>query len=290
MNGFYLGTAFIIWGGVLSLYTGYLISFCAEKTGGSSYEEIGLKIYGNAGMRITSFCNLLCNMGFLISYIVLFKQMMPYTLESMGIDLPEMFADTKKGSYTWATIFSFCLMFPISLPRSLSALRYSSFLSFGISLFLVGTVFSMCFKDGASDSTPTNEKYDFGKRFEKTLHADNITVGGIFNSIPLVIFSFMYQPNIPAIHQELKKRSVMNMQKVLLIGTTLATVAYIMTGEFGYATFSLNENVDVIMEKQNILKGDYDGSNYIKACLIGVLIVVLFASPFCVLPCKDSIE
>ena len=28
----------------------------------------------------------------------------------------------------------------------------------------------------------------------------------------------------------------------------------------------------------------------IKSCLIGLLVVVLFASPFCVLPCKDSVE
>lgn len=28
----------------------------------------------------------------------------------------------------------------------------------------------------------------------------------------------------------------------------------------------------------------------IKICIIGLLFVVLFAAPFCVLPCKDSLE
>lgn len=79
-NGVYLGLLFIAFGGAVSLYTGYLIAYCAEKTGGRSYEEIAFKLYGKTGMTITSICNLLCNVGFLISYIVLFKNLMPYTL------------------------------------------------------------------------------------------------------------------------------------------------------------------------------------------------------------------
>ena len=45
-NGLILGTIFIFFGGALSLYTGYLISFCAEKTGGASYEAISFELYG----------------------------------------------------------------------------------------------------------------------------------------------------------------------------------------------------------------------------------------------------
>lgn len=70
-NGLILGTFFVILGGALSLYTGYLISYCAQKTGGSSFEEISYHLYGSKGMRFTAFCNNCCNIGFLISYIVL---------------------------------------------------------------------------------------------------------------------------------------------------------------------------------------------------------------------------
>lgn len=81
-----LGTVFVFFGGALSLYTGYLISYCAEKTGGSSYEEIANNLYGKSGLRFTSFCNILCNVGFLISYIALFKTLMPYTIENFVDD------------------------------------------------------------------------------------------------------------------------------------------------------------------------------------------------------------
>jgi amino acid permease len=86
-NGLFLGPAFIFFGAGLSLYTGYLISYCAEKTGGKSYEEIAGALYGKKGVTFTSFCNILCNVGFLISYIALFKTLMPFTLEHFDRDM-----------------------------------------------------------------------------------------------------------------------------------------------------------------------------------------------------------
>jgi amino acid permease len=70
-NGLILGTIFILFGGSLSLFTGYQIAYCAEKTGGRCYEEVAYKLYGTKGLQFTSFCNVLCNVGFLISYVVL---------------------------------------------------------------------------------------------------------------------------------------------------------------------------------------------------------------------------
>lgn len=70
-NGIYLGIVLTFFGGSLSLFTGYLVSYLAEKTGGRCYEEIAFCLYGKTGVHVSSFCNLLCNLGFLISYIVL---------------------------------------------------------------------------------------------------------------------------------------------------------------------------------------------------------------------------
>ena len=49
-NGIIYGTIFICLGGLLSLYTGYLIAFCAEHTNGRSFEEIAVKLYGKRGL------------------------------------------------------------------------------------------------------------------------------------------------------------------------------------------------------------------------------------------------
>jgi len=59
---------------------------------------------------------------------------------------------------------------------------------------------------------------------------------------------------------------------------------------FGYATFAKRDNIVEIMDRNMILQNDYHGNLVIKLCLFGMLMVVLFACPFCVLPVKDSIE
>jgi amino acid permease len=80
-NGYAMGTFLILFGGFLSAFSGYLIAYCAHKTNSSCYEEIALAIYGKKMMKITSYCMLPCNMGFLCSYFVVFKTYMPYSIE-----------------------------------------------------------------------------------------------------------------------------------------------------------------------------------------------------------------
>jgi amino acid permease len=204
-NGLFLGTVFIFFGGSLSLYTGFLIAYCSEKTGGRSFEEIAFHLYGTKGMRFTCICNLLCNIGFLISYIVLvshrysffnyniflqFKELTPYTIENFGVhNLPDFLGNTNQGKMVWATIFVFVCLLPISLPRELKKLRFTSFVSFGISIVVVLSIFSLSFKESKKDGINMN---DFSDRAIFTITNSHITLNGVFNSLPLVIFSFMY--------------------------------------------------------------------------------------------------
>lgn len=69
-NGYILGPILIVLGAFLSYYTGMLIVKCSEHTGRTRYEDIALKIYGPRVSRIVSILNLVCLIGFVISYIV----------------------------------------------------------------------------------------------------------------------------------------------------------------------------------------------------------------------------
>ena len=149
---------------------------------------------------------------------------------------------------------------------------------------------SICCLSFSESNADGTDRFDFSERFSTAAKHNTLSVWGVFNSLPLIIFSYMYQPNIPAIYHELKKKNMMSMKKVLGIGTGMATIAYILCGSFGYITFVKRSNVEDIMEEQNILKAPYGDNTIIKCCLIGVLIVVTFAAPFCVLPSKDSFE
>lgn len=149
---------------------------------------------------------------------------------------------------------------------------------------MVSSVIGLCLTDLDTGGGAFIERWNFA------LHESDITIAGIFNSLPLIIFAYMYQPNIPAIYHEMKDKSMFKMKKVLAYGTMIASISYILTGVFGYVTFVQHPNVDVIMNRQNILKADYGPNVIIKTCLIGVLSIVLFAAPFALLPVKDSIE
>ena len=147
VNGALLGALFIIVGAAVSFYTGFLIAFCASHTGGASYEEIAKRLYGRDMMRFTSICNITCNVGFLISYIVLFKSTMPIALKNLKINLPDWLDDNEVGRTNWASIFCFSMLLPISVPRKLNSLRFTSFLSFGVSIFIIAIIFMSSFNE-----------------------------------------------------------------------------------------------------------------------------------------------
>ena len=56
-------------------------------------------------------------------------------------------------------------------------------------------------------------------------------------SVPLIIFAYMYQVNIPLIYYELERRNKKAMSGVLLKGSVAAIILYSLVGIFGYLTF-----------------------------------------------------
>ena len=159
-----------------------------------------------------------------------------------------------------------------------------------LSIFVVFViVFNALLDKGTSKSVSSG--------FKAGAAMTEITPKGIFGSLPLILFSYMYQPNIPAIYQELEQKNLKNAKCILVGGTILAAVAYIMAGIFGYVAFAdgstraqlesyFSDNALAAPYKNG--KGDTPVPIYIS--LFGMMVVVTFAVPFCVLPIKDSIE
>jgi len=66
---------------------------------------------------------------------------------------------------------------------------------------------------------------------------------GIVSSVPLIIFAYMYQVNIPMIYYELERRNAKQMSKVLAIGSGAGVFLYALIGTFGYLTFVYTPDV-----------------------------------------------
>jgi amino acid permease len=74
-NGLVFGTVLLFLGGILSIYTGWLVVLCCDKLNATRYEDIAMATYGKKASIITSACMLACLIGFVMSYIVLVSRL-----------------------------------------------------------------------------------------------------------------------------------------------------------------------------------------------------------------------
>ena len=111
--------------------------------------------------------------------------------------LPECMKDNILGHIFWASIFCFVVIFPLALNRTISALRHASYFSFLCGTYVVLVIVLSCLLN-------RNVNPDLNKSLRTAANTNSFTPTSIFNSFPLIVFSFMYQPNLPAVYQELK--------------------------------------------------------------------------------------
>ena len=72
--GFVGGFLAVSFGGVISVFAGWMLAHACEKTNATCYEEVAMVSFGKKAQVATSVCMILCNAGFLISYQVLVSQ------------------------------------------------------------------------------------------------------------------------------------------------------------------------------------------------------------------------
>lgn len=200
--------------------------------------------------------NLICLIGFTFSYVTYVKTAIPTILvmyikeEKLGWLAKDY--DKEKitvGGIFWGALFSFGLLFPMSLPRSVNALRFSSLFGVLCSMYLSLAVTCVFWTDKTVVPDPSHNL----SKIEPFV----FSYQGSIATFPLIIFAYMYQVNIPMIYVELEKRNSKQMGTVISWGSAIAVLFYIMVGVFGYATFV--DKPDTLSAK-NILQADY-GTN-----------------------------
>ena len=285
MNGYVLGPLLFIFGALVSYYTGMLIVKCSVATGRTRYEDIALAIYGPRWAFWTSMLNLLCLIGFTFSYIVYVKKAIPAIIE-MYVDedkLPTFIRNEQwGGNIFWGIFFSYGILFPMSIPRSASALRFTSLFGVLCSMYLCLGVTGVFFGSRTIVPEPS-------VNFQE-LEAFKVSYKGIVSTVPLIIFAYMYQVNIPMIYVELETRNAREMGKVIAAGSTVAVAFYCLVGVFGYAVFAANPGA---LCSKNILTADssaFRNNSVIQVGNFALLFSVMAAAPLCVLPSKDTVE
>lgn len=175
------------------------------------------------------------------------------------------------------------MVFPMSLPRKLGALRYTSLFSFITSVYIILAIIMICLFD-------RGVTLELGLSFSKAFSNFNISPTSFFSSMPLILFSFMFQTNIPMLCAESEHKDPKIMWKVLFYGTVGASIAYMFAGIFGYITFSRYANINELMSIKNILLCYPDDEKSHLISLLGIQLVILFGAPLILMPCKETIE
>lgn len=81
-----------------------------------------------------------------MSYIVFVKQTVPFIILKFTT-LPSWCDNTQYGQAFWAVLFSLLVVFPLSIPRSVNALRFSSLFGVLCSIYLCLAVMFSYFLD-----------------------------------------------------------------------------------------------------------------------------------------------
>lgn len=79
-------------------------------------------------------------LGFTVSYIVFVKNLMPHLLGVLfGEDNIPSFMDKYRwrGGIFWAAVYTGCVLVPLSVPRTIGALRFTSLFGVLCSFYLV---------------------------------------------------------------------------------------------------------------------------------------------------------
>lgn len=243
LSGLYLGISLFIFGMVVSLYSCQLLVLAAEKTGKLTYESIAGELYGPRMRKFAEINMIINNYGTVIGYIVLLKDLIPNALGLFGVKNSLL-----RNSYLWGSLITMCLVYPLSLKKEISALRYTSFLSTCTCFYLAFAVLYSFF----SETEDTNSA--FANAPPARFGAYNILA-----SMSYVIFSFTCHPNVIPIYEELERRSTKRGFKFLSRGLVFVLLLYLVVGIFGFLTFY--DDYNVFKFPSQILQADYSHNN-----------------------------
>ena len=283
--GFFLSALYIIFGAVISYFWGMLLISWAETIGRDKYEDFARYWYGRKMEVFTGITNLITLLGFVVTFIVYLKTLIPSVLETIlgKKNTPMLLGEGQwGGELFWATVYSLFLLFPMSIPRKINTFRFASLFGVACTVYLtIWFVFIFFWDRNIVPSVKQNLK---------NASYFNFTFGGLLHALPYVNFNYMYQTNIPIIYRELHHKSYLSMQKIIISASIICIVIYITICSFGYLTLVGNPSGLYVLDSSNdILEVEFD-SIPLDIGVISVLLTVIIVSPLWILPAKDTIE
>jgi len=284
-NGILLAGCLLLFGAAVSYFCSMILIKWTEKVHVERYEDFAQHAYGRRFSIFVAWWNIVTLMGFVISYIVFIKALIPHVLMiTIGIEnIPGISKyQSNTNQIISATLYTFIVLIPFSLFRNIGALRFNSLFGITWSMYIIFWVILLFFF--SSELVESKVENIADARYFK------ISSTGLLNSVPFVVFSYMFQPAIPIIYIELENRSYKRMWKVVFSLTVLVTTFYFLMSTFGYlGVVHQPHMLKVLISQANILEMHYY-SVFMKIATIALLFSLFMWVPGNILVAKNSVE
>lgn len=266
--GVTLGVILIIWCGLTSAFGLYLQSRCSRylDRGSSSFFALSQITYPNAAVVFDAAIAIKC-FGVGVSYMIIIGDLMPAVAAAFGADNTgwDFLADRK----FWITVFFVIFLIPLSFPKKLDSLKYTSL----VALFSIGYLIILVVYHFIMD--------DHSGRGPIRLVTWEGPVAAL-SSLPVMIFAYTCHQNMFSIVNEIKDNSPGSL--VGVIGSSIGSAAsvYILVAITGYLTFGNDIQGNIV--------GMYPQSLASTIAKAAIVFLVTFSVPLQVHPCRASID
>ena len=222
LSGLYQGIVLFVLGLIVSLYTCQLLVIAAEKTGKLTYESIAQELFGPKMRTFAEMNMIINNYGTVIAYLVLLKSLVPNSLHLFGVT-----NEIARSEYLWGTLICTAVVYPLSLKKEISTLRYTSVLSCMACVYLS---FAVTYGFFSMRSGETAERF-------ADAPATELSAYNIFTAMGFVVFGYTCHPNVIPIYQELQRRDLKRGFQFLSRGLFIVLMLYLVVGICGFLTF-----------------------------------------------------
>jgi len=267
-----LGGCCLLIGAYSNYYSTFLLVRAGHVTKKYSYQELALEAYGKNFERMVKFLFFFNSwVGCVFSTILMPQLTSQALIVIFGNGLPNYLIS--QTTTFWAIVQTTLFVFPISLFRDLTSMRYVSLLCFAISIYLTLAVMIEAFNPNITN---------FSENIQMITYWES---SGFASCLAQVLFAFTCHPNVLDTFKELQRSSKKRMSKILGRTIAITFLDYIVIGFFGYVTFS---NSLIQLASADILTANYNNNVVITIAIVTLIFANIFGQPLGIKPAKDA--
>eukprot|EP00750_Incisomonas_marina_P023528 INCI5040.10.p1 GENE.INCI5040.10~~INCI5040.10.p1 ORF type:complete len:589 (-),score=76.14 INCI5040.10:177-1943(-) len=272
---------------LISLITAYAIQLLvvtSRYTGATSYQDVGVKTFGPAMGGFVVFQIFLVCMCGSIGYCVLMGDLIPSVAPGIFNGTEFILGQTlhpgSPDGYNRLCymVLAMLLIFPVTLLRQMSALKFTSIISVCAMLVLAGIIVYRNFQPLTENGAP--------------IPIGNITYfrevdTQFMLAFPILACSFLCHFNVLPVYSDIIRPSKKRMNMVIF-GTCIGVmVLYQVIATFGYFTF--HQLLIEVAAGGDILNMYPSGDIAVTAGSIGLIVTVVLSYPLLVHPTRSSL-